>query len=120
MKLKIILAAIFTLLGAGAVAVYIVLRIKKKLMPAIFLKIGASMLFLLTTGTSVALSRGVVWDRWKYLFIGVIFGQIFSLLGDYWLDMKDMNKEHHNSYMAAGFSSFLIGQIGRASCRERV
>ena len=106
-----IFAGIFTLLGVGTVTPYIILRIKKKLMPAIFLKIGASMLFLLTTGVSVLSAGPVVWERWKYLFLGAIIGQVFSLLGDFWLDMKDMMPAHQTAYTFAGFSSFIIGHL---------
>jgi len=104
-----ILAVVFTLLGAGALAPYIHLRIKKRLMPGILFKIAASMFFLFTTGASALTSSGAAWERYKYLFLGILFGQIFGLLGDYWLDMKDMfDKQHHDGYVFAGFSSFLI------------
>ena len=106
-----IIAGAFALLGAGVLAPYIVLRIKKKLVPAIFFKIGASVLFLLTAGVSVLMSSGAVWERYKFLFLGVIFGQVCGLLGDYWLDMKDMYQQHHDAYVFAGFSSFLVGHL---------
>jgi len=78
-------------------------------MPGILFKIATSIFFLLTTGASILMSSGAVWERNKFLFLGVLFGQIFGLLGDYWLDMKDMfDKQHHDGYVFAGFSSFLI------------
>jgi len=104
-----ILAGMFTLLGAGALVPYIVLRIKKRLMPGIIFKIAASIFFLLTTSVSALMSSGETWERYKYLFLGILVGQIFGLLGDYWLDMKDMfDKKHHDGYVFTGFSSFLI------------
>ena len=106
-----ILAGTFTLLGAGVLAPYIVLRIRKRLVPGIIFKIAASMLFLFTTGASVLTSSGARWEHYKYLFLGVLFGQVCGLLGDYWLDMKDMEPAHHDTYVFAGFSSFLIGHL---------
>jgi len=106
-----ILAGIFTLCGVGTVTPYIVLRIKRKHVSAIILKISTSVLFLLTTGISVLMSSGAVWEQSKYLFLGVLFGQVCGLLGDYWLDMKDMHTKHHDTYVFAGFTSFLIGHL---------
>ena len=106
-----VLAGVLTLLGAGVLAPYIYLRIKKRLVPAIFFKIAASVLFLLVAGVSAAASTAAQWERYKFLFLGVLFGQILGLLGDYWLDMKDMHTAHHDAYVIAGFSSFLIGHL---------
>ena len=106
-----IIAGIFTLCGVGTMAPYIVLRIKRKHVSAIILKISTSVLFLLTTGVSVLMSSGATWEQYKFLFLGVLFGQISGLLGDYWLDMKDMHTKHHDTYVLAGFTSFLIGHL---------
>jgi len=108
-KMTAIIAGFFTLLGVGTLAPYIHLRIKKRLMPGILFKIATSVFFLLTTGISILMSSGAVWEQYKTLFLGVLFGQVCGLLGDYWLDMKDMcPREHHDGYVFAGFSSFLI------------
>jgi len=106
-----IVAAIFTLCGIGTMVPYIVLRIKRRHVSAIILKISTSVLFLLTTGVSVLMSSGAAWERYKFLFLGVLFGQISGLLGDYWLDMKDMHTKHHDTYVFAGFTSFLVGHL---------
>ena len=106
-----ILAAALTLCGAGVLAPYIHLRIKKKLVPAIFFKIAASVLFLLTAGVSILASAGARWEQYKFLFLGVLFGQVLGLLGDYWLDMKDMQPKHHDAYVIAGFTSFHINHV---------
>ena len=106
-----IVAAIFTLCGVGTMVPYIVLRIKRRHVSAIILKISTSVLFLLTTGVSVLMSSGATWERYKFLFLGVLFGQISGLLGDYWLDMKDMHTKHHDTYVLAGFTSFLVGHL---------
>ncbi|MDR2686809.1 MAG: lysoplasmalogenase [Oscillospiraceae bacterium] len=106
-----ILAGIFTLCGVGTMTPYIVLRIKRKHVAAIILKVSTSVLFLLTTGVSVLMSSGAAWERYKFLFLGVLFGQISGLLGDYWLDMKDMHTKHHDTYVLAGFTSFLVGHL---------
>jgi uncharacterized membrane protein YhhN len=36
---------------------------------------------------------------------------VFGLLGDYWLDMKDMYPQHRDTYVFAGFCSFLAGHL---------
>ena len=105
----IIPAIFFTLCGIAALAFYIPLRIKKDLNKGILFKIATSVFFLLTAGASVAASSGAVWEQYKYLFLGIVFGQIFGLLGDYWLDMKDMlPAAHHDRYTFTGFISFFI------------
>jgi len=106
-----ILAGVFTLCGVGTMTPYIVLRIRRKHVPAIILKVCTSVLFLLTTGVSVLMSGGAAWERYKFLFLGVLFGQISGLLGDYWLDMKDMHTKHRDTYILAGFTSFLVGHL---------
>jgi len=106
-----ILAGIFTLLGVGTMTPYIHLRIKRRHVPAIIFKICTSVLFLLTTGVSVLMSSGAAWEQYKFLFMGLLFGQISGLLGDYWLDMKDMHTKHHDTYVLAGFTSFLVGHL---------
>jgi hypothetical protein len=106
-----ILAAGLTVCGVGALVPYISLRVRRRLVPAIFFKIGASMCFILTAGVSVLASSGAQFEQYKYLFLGVLLGAVSGLLGDYWLDMKDMHTEHHDAYVIAGFSSFHLGHV---------
>jgi hypothetical protein len=99
------------LCGVGTMIPYIDLRVKRRHVPAIILKVSTSVLFILTAGTSALASSGALFERYKYLFFGVLFGQVSGLLGDYWLDMKDMHTKHHDTYVFAGFTSFLIGHL---------
>ena len=38
----------------------------------------------------------------------MIFGLVFSMLGDIWLDLKYIYKEHSDTYSFAGFGSFMV------------
>ena len=100
-------ATVLTALGVCTLVPYIVYRCKKKLVPGIFLKIATSMFFILTASAAI-LEKAAHFDEFKYLFIAILVGLVFGLLGDYWLDMKDLSSEHHDQYMFAGFSSFYI------------
>ncbi|MDR2753064.1 MAG: lysoplasmalogenase [Oscillospiraceae bacterium] len=103
---------ILTILGAGLLVPYIILRSKKNLLPGILLKILISALFLLTTLTAAfghSTWEPIFYNKW--LIFGVVAGQIMGLLGDFWLDMKDMYAQHHDVFVFAGFTSFLIGHL---------
>jgi len=78
-------------------------------MPGLLLKIATSMFFLLAT--SAAILGSGQFEQHKYLFFGVLIGQLFSLLGDFWLDMKDMYAQHKDVYVFSGFICFLIGHL---------
>jgi len=103
-------AILLTALGACTLAPYIVLRSKRKLVPGIFFKIATSMFFILATCAAI-LANSAQFEQYKFLFIGILAGQVFGLLGDYWLDMKDMEPQHKEPYMFAGFISFYICHI---------
>jgi len=77
-------------------------------MPGIILKIATSVFFLLTTCAAALAWPAETFGQFKFLFFGILIGQIFGLLGDYWLDMKDMYPQHKDVYVFSGFSSFLI------------
>ena len=104
-------AILFTAFGLCTLVPYIFFRCKKKLMPGIILKIATSIFFLLTTSAGIMESGTAQFGRYKYLFFGILVGQVFGLLGDYWLDMKDMYKQHHDTYVFSGFISFFIGHV---------
>ena len=101
---------IFTAFGLCTLVPYLFFRCKKKLMPGIILKITTSVFFILTTA-SAAMGRGEseFIGANKYLIFSILLGQVIGLLGDYWLDMKDMYPQHHDVYVFAGFISFFIG-----------
>ena len=105
------MAILFTVFGACALAPYIVCRVKKRLMPGILFKIFTSICFLLTTCAAAIAWPPDVFAQSKHLFFGILAGQMFGLLGDCWLDMKDMIPKDHDAYVYAGFSSFLIGHL---------
>ena len=103
-------AILFTAFGACALVPYIFFRCKKKLMPGIILKTVTSTFFILTACAGI-IAGGQQFEQYKYLFVGVLAGQVFGLMGDFWLDMKDMYAQHHDTYVFAGFTSFLVGHL---------
>lgn len=90
---------------------FIRLRIQRKHVAAIILKVCTSTCFILSAGVAILSSTAEQWMQNKYLFFGVLFGEVCGLLGDYWLDMKDMHTKHHDTYVFAGFSSFFVGHL---------
>jgi len=104
-------AILFTAFGACALVPYIFFRCKKKLMPGILLKAATSVFFLLTACAAALGGPEGFFGRYKYLFFGILIGQIFGLLGDVWLDLKDMYAQHRDIYIFSGFISFLIGHL---------
>jgi len=104
-------AILFTAFGACALVPYIFFRCKRKLMPGIILKIVTSGFFLLATCAAALACPAALFDGFKFLFFGVVIGQVFSLMGDFWLDMKDMYPAHKETYMLTGFCSFLVGHL---------
>ena len=101
-------AILFTAFGACTLAPYIFFRCKRKLVPGILFKIATSVFFLLTTCSAALAWPAEVFGQYKFLFFGILIGQILGLLGDYWLDMKDMYPQHKEIYMFSGFTSFLV------------
>ena len=101
-------AILLTVLGACTLAPYIVFRIQKRLVPGIFFKIATSIFFLLTACAAAMAWPAETFEQYKHLFFFILIGQIFGLLGDYWMDMKDMMPKDHDAYAFAGFASFCI------------
>jgi len=111
-------AILFTAFGACTLVPYISFRCKKKLMPGILLKVATSIFFILTTSAAILIREPVpfevgpgLYETYKFLFFGVLLGQVFGLMGDFWLDMKDMYLEHKDTYIFSGFICFLIGHL---------
>jgi len=105
------LAIALTICGACTLAPYIYFRAKGRGLPGILLKICTSVFFLLTT---LAATLHLPFDRLPGMLplcAAILAGQILGLLGDFWLDMKDMYPQHKDPYMFAGFTSFITGHV---------
>ncbi|MCL2107324.1 MAG: lysoplasmalogenase [Oscillospiraceae bacterium] len=104
-------AVIMAICGMCALAPYIFLRVKKRGLQAILMKVCVSIFFLLTAmAAALRLPQAELYQA-RYLCLGIVMGQVFGLLGDIWLDLKDMYPQHREPYMFAGFSSFFIGHM---------
>lgn len=99
-------AVFTTVLGLLALIPYIYMRCKGASPKALLLKTTVSVFFLLTcTGASLAGSNSL------FLCAGIMMGLVFGLLGDIYLDQKDMYPAHHDTYVFTGFTVFLIGHL---------
>jgi uncharacterized membrane protein YhhN len=99
---------IFPALGAVLLAPYLFMRFKRRLLPGLFLKVGVSMLFLLTAAVGIITAGG---ETELLLSMAVFIGLCFGLLGDIFLDQKDMYAEHKETYTFAGFIAFMTGHF---------
>jgi hypothetical protein len=99
---------IFPVLVAVLLTPYIFLRYKRRLLPGLFLKVGVSMLFLLTAAAGILTDGG---EAILPLSMAVFIGLCFGLLGDIFLDQKDMYAEHKDTYTFAGFIAFMTGHF---------
>lgn len=91
------------IIGIAVTAVFLYLRVKEGGMKAMFTKAAASLCFIATALVAFSLNR----DNFEYAIL-VIFGLVFSMLGDIWLDMKYIYKEQSDMYTFAGFGSFMV------------
>lgn len=90
-------------IGIAVTAVFLYLRVKEGGMKAMFTKAAASLCFIATALVAFALNR----DNFEYAIL-IIFGLVFSMLGDIWLDMKYIYKDQSDMYTFAGFGSFMV------------
>jgi len=110
------LPLILTVCGAVALVPYIYFRARKIMLPALFLKAVVSIFFILTAaaaslrGLDQAASQGALIPYGR-LCAGLVMGLVFGLLGDIWLDLKDMYDAHRDAYIFAGFLSFFVGHL---------
>ncbi|MBE7074366.1 MAG: hypothetical protein E7376_00040 [Clostridiales bacterium] len=85
--------------------IFIVIRCLKGGFFALFTKTLASIAFVLVALIS-SYSKGL-----NLVFVFIILGLIFGLIGDVVLDLKVIYKQDNDVYLNAGFASFAIGHI---------
>lgn len=93
---------------------FLILRVKKGGLPAMYCKAGASMCFIGTAFSALAFSFDSEEMMPKKQFIyGVIMilGFILSLLGDIWLDLKYCYDKDSDVFLYSGFISFMAGHV---------
>lgn len=90
-------------IGIAVTAFFLVMRVKEGNIKAMFAKSASSLCFIATALVAFSLNR----DNFEYAIL-IIFGLVFSMLGDIWLDMKYIYKEHSDIYTFAGFGSFMV------------
>lgn len=90
-------------IGILVTGIFLYFRIKEERMKAVFTKAAASLCFIATALVAFALNR----DNFEYAIL-IIFGLVFSMLGDIWLDMKYIYKDQSDMYTFAGFGSFMV------------
>lgn len=93
-------------LGVIVTVVFLVLRVRVGGLKAMFVKALASACFIGTAFVAFASNR----NDFEYGVL-MILGFIFSLMGDIWLDLKYVYKQHQHIYTFAGFISFILGHV---------
>lgn len=93
-------------IGVAATSVFLVLRVKKGGIAALYSKAVASCCFIATA--IAATNRNRVFLEFGSL---ILAGLILGMLGDIWLDLKWIYLQDKDSYLYAGFISFLLGHL---------
>ncbi|MCL2023047.1 MAG: lysoplasmalogenase [Oscillospiraceae bacterium] len=108
---------------AAVLCAYVPTRVKGNMRAALLLKTTLSVMFILyalygvlrlATSTSFAsMTSFNAFINFESLTFGlfVVAGLVFGLLGDIWLDLKDIHLKSKEHYMFCGFNSFLIGHL---------
>lgn len=98
-------------LGIIVTIFFLIVRVVKGGLGAMFVKAGASACFIGTAFITFAYNiEKNGYDRTNFEYgILMLLGFIFSLLGDIWLDLKYVHKECTRPYTYAGFICFMIG-----------
>lgn len=93
-------------IGITATIVFLVLRVKKGGIAALYAKAIASCCFIATA--LAAMNRNRVFLEFGTL---ILAGLILGMLGDIWLDLKWIYLQDKDLYLYAGFISFLLGHL---------
>ena len=90
-------------IGIVVTGIFLYLRVKQGGIKAMFTKAAASLCFIATALVAFSLNR----DNFEYSIL-IIFGLVFSMLGDIWLDLKYVYKEQSDMFSFAGFGNFMV------------
>lgn len=93
-------------IGILATAVFLVLRVKRGGIAALYAKAVASLCFIATAVAATNENRSFL-GFGSWMTIGLVCG----LLGDVWLDLKWIYLQDKDSYLYSGFIFFLLGHI---------
>ncbi|HNW27880.1 MAG TPA: hypothetical protein PKN50_05350 [Spirochaetota bacterium] len=93
-------------LGIMATVFFLMIRVRRGGVPALIAKAVASLFFIATACAALAVNTG-------HLNYGlmIIVALVWGLLGDVWLDLKYVYAGDKDTYLFAGFYSFMAGHF---------